>query len=124
LIKQGDKICERSQDTFKAVRNTFPEAKTEEAPDVEYSEELVKISTRAVNEFRTLVPPQRKKDTFDRYVASQEEVEELDRKALEAAEAENTSSYLLARHARDEGQLQRHQIAGEIGFKVCSASET
>jgi serine/threonine protein kinase len=124
LVKQGDRICEKSQDSFKAVREAFPEAKSEEAPDIGYSEELVGISSRAVSEFKRLVPPASKRKTYESYLASQEEVEELDRKALEAAEAENTSSYLLAREARNEGQPQRHEIAGEIGFRVCSASET
>ncbi|HVO53618.1 MAG TPA: serine/threonine-protein kinase [Solirubrobacterales bacterium] len=124
LIKEGDQICENSQDTFKAVREAFPEARSEEVPNVEYSEELVKISTRAVNEFQRLVPPPKKADAYRRYVTSQEEVNELDEKALTAAEAENTSSYLLAREARNEGQPLRHEIADEIGFKVCSASES
>ncbi len=120
LIKQGDEICERSQDTFKAVREAFPEAKSEQVPNLEYSEELVKISTRAVNEFRRLAPPAQEKDAYGRYLASQEEVKELDERALSAAKDDNTFSYLLAREARNEGQESRREIADEIGFKVCS----
>lgn len=124
LIQQGDEICQRSQETFRKVRGEFPIAKTEEAPDVEYSERLVGISTLAVREFRKLVPPAKQERAYDEYVESQEEVNELDEKALQAARDENTSSYLLARETRNEGQLKRHELAGEIGFEVCSASES
>ncbi|MFN8217925.1 MAG: serine/threonine-protein kinase [Solirubrobacterales bacterium] len=120
LVRQGDRICEASQESFKRVRQEFPTAKLEEAPDVEYSERLVAISSSAVKRFRKLVPPPQKRRAYGEYVASQEEVRELDASALQAARDENTSAYLLARGARDEGQGKRRELADEIGFEVCS----
>ena len=124
LVKQGDAICEGSQESFKGVRAEFPTAKSEEAPEVEYSERLLGISTLAVREFRKLKPPAKKARAYDEYVVSQEEVKEFDERALQAAKDENASAYVLARAARNDGQLGRHELASEIGFKVCSASET
>jgi hypothetical protein len=37
LIQRGDRICKRSQDTFKAIRNPVSET----TPDVPYSEKLL-----------------------------------------------------------------------------------
>jgi Protein kinase domain len=124
LVAKGDEICGESQEAFKQAREEFPEAKLETEPDVEYSEALVGISTKAVREFSKLRPPSNKARAYGQYLESQEEVKELDAKALQASKDENTATYRLAREARKEGQGKRHALAGEIGFTVCSPSES
>jgi len=123
LIAQADAICQDSQDTFRTVRDEFPDAvKREEEPSVSYSEALVGISTPAVRRFRQLVPPAGIEAEYAKYVESQEDVKRFDEQALSAAKEEDAAAYLQAREARDNGQGSRHEIAQEIGFEICSAS--
>ncbi len=122
LIAQGDGICITSQESFKEAKSNFPNGENE--PNVEYSEELLGISNRAVPEFEKLVPPAGLEDEYRRYVQVQRRVQAYDRQALTAAKNEDASAYLLARETRDEQQPERHEIATAIGFEVCSASPT
>jgi hypothetical protein len=119
LIRKGDEICEESRDKFLRFRD--PEA--EVVPDVAYSRVLVGISTNAVEQFESLVPPPSLKAAYDRYVASQREVKQWDRDALAAAEAEDPAAYVEARDTRTATEGDRKQMAEEIGFHVCSGSE-
>jgi protein kinase-like protein len=122
LIAKADAICASSQGSFEEVRAEFPEAKSEEAPDVAYSEALVAISTPAVKRFEALDPPASVRRPYEQYVAAQRRVHEYDVQALRAARAEHSGEYLAARERRDNGQQERYELAREIGLKVCSAS--
>ncbi len=119
LIAAGDAICAQSQETFKSLAPRFPNG--EEEPDPAYSEELVGISTRAVAEFKALTPPAGLAKDYESYVKAQERVKKLDEQALRAAEKGHEKQYLDAREKRDEGQVERHELAQAIGFEVCSA---
>ncbi len=116
-------MCVVAQDAFGQARDDFPEAKSEEIPDVAYSERLVKNSTRMVNEFRSLLPPKSKAQEYGAYLESQEEVARWDRDALAAAKAGDVSAYLEARNNRDDTEDNRTRMAEAIGFKTCSASQ-
>jgi Protein kinase domain len=122
LIAKADAICADSQSAFEEVRAEFPEAKAEEIPDVAYSEALVGISTPAVKRFKALDPPASVRDAYEEYVQTQRRVHAYDVEALQAARAEHSAEYLAARERRDNGQPERHELAGKIGLKVCSAS--
>lgn len=122
LIAKADAICEDSQSAFEEVGAELPEAKSEEAPDVAYSEALVGISTPAVKRFKALDPPASVHQAYEEYVAAQQRVHKYDVQALRAARAEHTGEYLAAREHRDNGQLERYELAREIGLKTCSAS--
>ncbi len=120
LIAKADAICADSQSSFKQVGAEFPEAKGEEFPDVSYSEALVDISTPAVKRFEALDPPVSVRKPFEEYVQAQRRVHKYDVQALRAARAEHTSEYLAARERRDNGQLERYELARQIGLKICS----
>jgi hypothetical protein len=122
LIAKADTICTDSQSSFEEVRAEFPEAKNEEGPDVAYSEALVAISSPAVRRFEGLDPPSSVRRSYEQYVAAQRRVHKYDVQALHAARAEHSSEYLAARERRDNGQLERYELAREIGLKTCSAS--
>jgi Protein kinase domain len=122
LITKADAICEDSQTSFEEVRSEFPEAKSEESPDIAYSEALVGISTPAVKQFKALVPPASLEKTWKKYVSAQQEVHAYDVEALRAARAAHSAEYLAAREGRDNGQLERYELAREIGLKTCSLS--
>ena len=122
LIAKADSICADSQSSFEEVRAEFPEAKSEEAPDVAYSEALVAISSPAVKRFEGLDPPPSVRRSYERYVEAQRRVHKYDVQALRAARAEHSSEYLAARERRDNGQRERYEFAREVGLKTCSAS--
>jgi hypothetical protein len=122
LIAKADAICLDSQEAFAGVRSEFPEASREEAPDIAYSEALVGISTPAVERFRALRPPASARKPYEEYVQAQQRVHRYDVQALRAARAGHEGEYLAARERRDNEQRERHELAREIGFEVCSAS--
>jgi hypothetical protein len=122
LIAKADAICEDSQTAFEEVRDEFPEARSEEFPDVAYSEALVGISTPAVKRFKALVPPASVEKPWGEYVRAQQEVHDYDVEALRAARAEHNAEYLAAREGRDNGQPERYELAREVGLNTCSAS--
>jgi hypothetical protein len=120
LIARADGICADSQSSFEEVRAEFPEAASEEAPDVAYSEALVGISAPAVKRFRSLDPPASVRGPFEEYVQAQQRVHGYDVQALRASRAEHTGEYLAARERRDNGEHERYELARRIGLKVCS----
>ena len=122
LIAMADAICADSQRAFEEARAEFPAAKSEEAPDVAYSETLVGISTPAVKRFKALAPPPSVRQPYEEYVRAQQQVHMYDVQALRAARAEHTGEYLAARERRNNGQRERYELAREIGLKTCSAS--
>ncbi len=122
LIAKADAICSDSQTSFEGVRAEFPEAKTEEAPDIGYSEALVGISAPVVKRFKALDPPANLRQPYDEYVQAQQRVHEYDVQALRAARAGHSGEYLAARERRDSEQRERYELAREIGLKTCSAS--
>jgi serine/threonine protein kinase len=122
LIAKADTICADSQSSFEEVRAEFPEARSEESPDVAYSEALVAISSPAVKRFEGLDAPPSVRRSYERYVEAQRRVHKYDVQALRAARAEHSGEYLAARERRDNGQGERYELAREIGLKTCSAS--
>ncbi|HEX4464493.1 MAG TPA: serine/threonine-protein kinase [Solirubrobacterales bacterium] len=118
LIAAADAICETSQSTYTNVLS--PEL--EEVPNVEYATTLSGISRRGVERFRQLEPkaPSSVEPAFAKYVRAQERVMRYDRQALEAAEAEDASAYVAARHRRDAEEPERYALAREIGLEQCS----
>ncbi|HET7122311.1 MAG TPA: serine/threonine-protein kinase [Solirubrobacterales bacterium] len=118
LIRQGDEICEDSQDTYRSYRERFPAG--EEEADAVYSQLLVNISSRAVKRFQELKPSAALKDPYDAYVKAQEEVAKWDKDALKAAEREDLSAYLAAREERNNTAGEREELADAVGFEKCS----
>jgi serine/threonine protein kinase len=122
LIQQADAVCVTAQSAYKQARSDFPAARTEEVPDVAYSERLVENSSRMVEEFQSLVPPKSKAEEYGEYLESQEEVAQWDRDALAAAKANDASAYQEARDDRNDTEDNRTRMAEAIGFTVCSGS--
>jgi hypothetical protein len=118
LIAKADAICETSQSTYKGVYS----AELEEIPEVEYATTLSGISRRGVERFRQLEPkaPASVEPAFAKYVRAQERVMRYDLQALEAAEAEDATAYVAARHRRDAEAPERYDLAREIGLEQCS----
>jgi hypothetical protein len=116
LIAKADAICADSKETYLGV---FSQA-SEESPDVPYSQVLVGISTRAMGRLEELDPPPSLAKEYGEYLQAQKRVRDYDRRALDAAKAEDSGAYLEARGKRDAEQAERERLAQEIGFEVCS----
>jgi hypothetical protein len=123
LIAQGDAVCVIARNAYKQARSDFPEAKSEEVPDVAYSERLAQNSSRMVSEFQGLVPPKSKAEEYAAYLESQEEVARWDKDALTAAQAGDDAAYREARDDRNDTEDNRTRMAEAIGFTVCSGSQ-
>jgi serine/threonine protein kinase len=123
LVAKGDASCERSRDAYKRAGEEFPEAKSEEIPNVEYAERLVGISGQQVKDLAKLTPPKSKEDEFEEYLASREEVAQWDEDALSAAKANDQVAYQEAYDNRNDTEDNRQRMSEEIGFTVCSGSE-
>jgi hypothetical protein len=121
LVAEGDAICEQSQEAFREVSERFDNGESE--ADIAYSEELVGISSLAVERFDELKPPKALQVAYEAYVKSQKEVAKWDRDALKAAEKDDLPAYLDARESRDLTQEERKALAEAVGFHVCSGSE-
>jgi serine/threonine protein kinase len=123
LVTKGDASCERSRDAYKRAGEEFPEAKSEEIPNVEYAERLVGISGQQVKDLAKLIPPKSKEDEFQEYLESREEVAQWDEDALAAAKANDQVAYQEAYDNRNDTEDNRKRMSEEIGFTVCSGSE-
>jgi hypothetical protein len=119
LIERVDAICAKSQVTYLAARQDFPDG--ENTPSVPYAKVLSGISTRAVDRFNSLTPPESVAKPYGEYVAAQERVEAYDSRALEAAKAGDTAAYLEARERRDAEAEKRHKLSREVGLETCSS---
>jgi len=116
LIAKADAICKESQDRYLEVRD--PES--ERSADVPYAEALVRLARARTRELRGLRPPPQLADAYDEYVAAQERVYETDKQALTAARKEDVAGVEAARDHRDAEDGLREELAGKIGFEVCS----
>ncbi len=123
LIAKGDAICEQSQAAYREARERWPEAKSEQTPNVPYSAQLVANSTKAAERWRRLEAPPSLEPSFREYVESQEEVVGWDEDALAAAEAGDAAAYREARDDRDDTEDNRTRMAEAIGFTICSGSD-
>jgi len=122
LIAKADAICMDSKVSYIATRHQYPEGET--TPDVAYSKILAGISTIAVRRFDALRAPPAAEKPFSEYVKAQERVKTYDRKALEAAEADDANAYLAARERRDAEAAERYDLAREIGLEQCSTNRS
>jgi hypothetical protein len=75
-----------------------------------------------VADFNALKPPPSLSGPYEDYVKAQKRVHTQDLEALNAAQDGDTEAYLAVREQRDSEQPQRHELARQIGFQVCSAA--
>lgn len=120
LIAQADAICEEAQASYGASKDQFPEGETESGMSKEFASQLVANSKRQVRKMSELNPPKSKEDEFSTYLQLRKDVAGMDRRALEAAEADNPPVYVQTYESRAPIEEQLRAVSDEIGFKVCS----
>jgi serine/threonine protein kinase len=120
LTAKADAICAGSQRRYLEVRDLESEYST----DVPYAEALVRTARARVRELRRLTPPPRLADAYREYVKAQERVYATDKQALAAAKDGDVAGVETARDRRDAEDGLREDLAGEIGFTVCSTPQS
>jgi Protein kinase domain len=119
LIAKADAVCARSKDRYGSIRD----AELEYSADVDYGRALVEMAETRISALRTLKPPARIADAYDRYVGAQERVLASDRQALAAARRGDSDGVAAARDRRDSEDQLREELARRIGFGVCSVRQ-
>jgi serine/threonine protein kinase len=116
LIRRADAVCEDSQRRYLEVRDLAKEY----SADVPYASSLVQIARRRIQGLQKLTPPPQLADDYEAYVEAQERVLVTDRQALAAAREGDVAGVEAARNERDSEDQLRENLAGKIGFAVCS----
>ncbi len=120
LVRKADESCEEAKTAYVAALDQFGKETAEVIPNIAFARTLVGISSKQVQQLAVLVPPKKKEDEFNEYLASRRRVAEWDRDALAAAKNGDEAKYQAAYANRDESEPEREKLADEIGFEVCS----
>jgi hypothetical protein len=120
LIAKADAVCSESQDRYHEVRNL----ESETSADIPYAEALVRIAKSRIQGLRALAPPPSLASPYEEYVAAQERVYATDKQALTAAREGDVEGVEAARDQRDGEDALRERLASEVGFSVCSTTQS
>jgi hypothetical protein len=117
VISQGDAICKRAREDFLAAE---PPAPTSPERAAALQRALIRTSEEEVSRIRALAAPAEVEPALDRYLRARERGIALLKRGLEAAEREDLSSYAAAQRRVASGQLDRLNLARQVGFVDCS----
>ncbi len=120
LVAKADAICADSQRGYVAIRDM----ESEMSVDVPYAEALVRLARARIGRLQALIPPQSIAKAYGEYVSAQERVYATDKQALAAAKKGDVEGVEAARAQRDSEDGLREGLAQEIGFSVCSTSQS
>lgn len=117
FLARGDEICTEAHDRFDEVQNHPPRTAPEAAS---LTRDLIEIAEEELKEIRKLEVPQALASPLRRYLSSRERGVEVMKEGLAAAEEEDAFGYADAQARVAGEQLDRLQLAREIGFHECS----
>ncbi len=117
LIAEGDEICREAHDAFTDLQRTPPRTASQAA---ELTEQLIDIAEDEVDQIESLNGPPDFDAEIEDYVAAREEGIEAMRAGHNAAADRDTEGYARSQAEVADSQADRHRIAREIGFAVCS----
>ncbi len=117
VISQGDAICKQAREDFLAAE---PPAPTSPDRAAALQRALIRTSEEEVSRIRALAAPPEVEPALDRYQRARERGIALLKRGLEAAEREDLSSYAAAQRRVASGQLDRLNLARQVGFVDCS----
>jgi hypothetical protein len=125
LIQRADESCETAKDAYKRTTKEFEQTlgvdpESQAGMDEAFAQRLVEISGQQVKELSALTPSATDAARFNRYLELREEINRLDKRALIAAQQENSAAYEGTYQSRVPIDEQMARIADEIGFEVCS----
>jgi hypothetical protein len=117
FIQRGDEICRSAQDQVAELRRDPPSTPQQSA---RFTEELIGVFEQEVGELEALEPPPDRAAAFDRYLEAREEAIGFLEEGLAAAEREDAEAYAEAQADVASGQVQRAELAQQVGFTECS----
>jgi hypothetical protein len=116
FIARGDEICRVARERVAEVQRDLPTSRQESA---RFTADLIGILDQEVGELRALDPPDEKREAFDRYLRAREEAIGFLRDGLEAAQRNDAEAYAEAQADVAAGQVERAELAQQVGFTEC-----
>jgi len=117
LIVQGDQICKRAREEFVAAHPPTPSTPQRAAA---LQRRLIQASEQELSQIRALDAPAEVKPALDRYLRARDRGIALLKQSLRAAQNEDLSAYAAAQRQLASGQVNRLNLAHEVGFSECS----
>lgn len=117
FVQRGDEICASAQDQVAELRREPP---TNPAQSARFTQELIGISEEEVAQLEDLEAPEERQDVFERYLRAREQAIGFLHEGLEAAKSEDAAAYAEAQANVAKGQVERAELAQQVGFRECS----
>jgi hypothetical protein len=118
FISQGDEICSEAHDEFLDLQKSAPRTPSDAA---ELTGALIDVAEEERDAISDLREPDSLGDQVDRYLEARDRGIDVLREGLDAAEDADAGAYEARQAELASSQVDpRFEIAGEIGFKVCS----
>jgi hypothetical protein len=117
LIAEGDRICKQAREDFVNAAPP-PPSSAEEAAALQRA--LIDESEEEVSRIRALDAPAELEPALERYLKAREQGIELLKRGLAAAEDGDARAYTAAQRQVASGQLNRLDLAQQVGFDECS----
>jgi hypothetical protein len=119
LLRSGDEICRTAQERVAEVQREPP---TSRAESVRFARDLIAIFEDEVVQLAALEPPEEQSADLDRYLDAREEAIGLLEEGLAAAQENDAEGYANAQAEVAAGQVERAELARQVGFTECSAA--
>ncbi|MEK6278519.1 MAG: hypothetical protein AABM29_10965, partial [Actinomycetota bacterium] len=117
FTKQADKVCRDNQEEFSSIQGTPP--KTADQAEAQ-AEALIEVADQALDELRSLSPPEDIAATYDRYLEARERALGYLEDGRDAAAANDPKAYAAAKRKAAAGQAARLALARDVGLRDCS----
>lgn len=117
FIAEGDQICKRAREEFVAAHPPAPST-PERAAALQRA--LIRTSGQELSRIRALGAPAEVEPALDRYLRARDQGIALLKRGLKAAQDEDLSAYAAAQRQLASGQVNRLDLAREVGFDECS----
>jgi hypothetical protein len=119
FVRGGDEICRAAQVQVAEVQRDPP---TSRAESVRFAQELIAIFEDEVAQLAALEPPGERRAELDRYLDAREEAIGFLEDGRAAAEQNDAEGYANAQAEVAANQVERAQLARQVGFSECSAT--
>jgi hypothetical protein len=117
FVRSADRICRDNQQEFAQIQRTPP--KTADQAEKQ-AEALIDVADRALDELRSLDPPEESAGAYDRYLEAREQALGYLEEGRDAAAANDPKAYAAAKRRAAERQANRLALARSLGLRDCS----
>jgi hypothetical protein len=117
FVTEANRICAQTQREFARIQRRPPRS-AEQA--VGQAEALADVSSKALDELRSLEPPGDSSQTYDRYLKARETALGYIEDGRDAAADKDVEAYARAKRRAAESQATRLQLARGAGLRRCS----